>query len=137
MEEAEERNQPSRTRLTHFQLRMTQKGASITGQILQEMAQKIWDRLPQYSASERPKFSVGWLNNFKQRHSIRLRIRHGEATQLTDWLSEDLKQLRLIYDQYKSRDIYTMDEIGLFRRLRLIELLLLKHLLVANEQKVV
>jgi Tc5 transposase DNA-binding domain len=57
--------------LHQFQLRMTKKGTAITGEILQDMAEKIWDRLPQYSALERPKFSSGWLNNFKKRYNIR------------------------------------------------------------------
>jgi Tc5 transposase DNA-binding domain len=32
--------------LYQFQLRMTQKGAAITGDILKEMAGQIWDKLP-------------------------------------------------------------------------------------------
>lgn len=91
------------------------RGATITGEILQEMANKIWDRLPQYSALERPKFSHGWLHKFKQRHNIRQRIRHGEAAQVDrEALEEDLKELQRICDEYQLQDIYNMDETGLF-----------------------
>jgi Tc5 transposase DNA-binding domain len=101
--------------LYQFQVRMTQKGAAITGEILQEMANKIWDRLPQYSALDRPKFSYGWLHKFKQRHNIRQQIRHGEAAQINrKALEEDLKELRLVCNEYQLQDIYNMDETGLF-----------------------
>lgn len=94
---------------------MTQKGAAITGKILQEMANKVWKRLPQYSTLERPKFYYGWLHKFRQRHSIRQRIRHAEAAQVDrEALKEDLKELQLICDEYQLQDIYDMDETNLF-----------------------
>lgn len=101
--------------LYQFQLRMTRKGAAITGDILKEMAGQIWDKLPQYAETERPKFSNGWLEAFKKRHNVYRRIRHGEAAQVDrEALEEQLKKLHLICEEYNLRDIYNMDETGLF-----------------------
>jgi hypothetical protein len=56
--------------LNEWQIRMNRRGATITGYILKEMADKFWDNLPQYSTLERPRWSDGWLTAFKQ--SVRL-----------------------------------------------------------------
>jgi Fission yeast centromere protein N-terminal domain/Tc5 transposase DNA-binding domain len=50
--------------LYEFQLRMIRKGAAVTGDILTQMAEKIWDHLLQYSTILRPKFSAGRLDSF-------------------------------------------------------------------------
>ena len=41
--------------LNEWQIRMNRKGATITGYILKEMADKFWDNLPQYSMIQRPR----------------------------------------------------------------------------------
>ena len=56
--------------LYKWQLRMTRKGAAITGLVLCEMANMIWERLPQYQDQEKPKFSEGWLAKFKSQYHI-------------------------------------------------------------------
>jgi cytochrome c-type biogenesis protein CcmH/NrfF len=73
---------------------MTQKGATMTSQILQEMAGKIWDLLPQYSTLKRPKFSPGWLNRFKLRHGIHPRMRHGEGEEILNTVVEAFGERR-------------------------------------------
>jgi hypothetical protein len=67
--------------LNEWQIWMVRKGASISKLLLQEMAGRLWDKLPQYSNSSelKPKFSGGWLDNFKARHHISQKLRHGEA----------------------------------------------------------
>ena len=65
--------------LFDWQQRMIQRGATVTGDTLKEVAAEIWGRLPQYAGTERPKLSTGWLNGFKARYSIRKYRRHGEA----------------------------------------------------------
>lgn len=56
--------------LNEWQIRVVRRGASVTGDLLKEMANSFWNRMPQYSQSTKPKpaFSDGWLNAFKSRY---------------------------------------------------------------------
>ena len=56
--------------LFEWQQRMMRKEATITGEILKEIAAIFWSKLPQYADEEQPKFSTGWLDGFKNRHQI-------------------------------------------------------------------
>ncbi len=97
---------------------MNRKGATITGYILKEMADKFWDTLPQYSTLERPQWSDGWLTAFKQRHHINQKLRHGESAGIDrTQLELDLAELRTFLSDYPLEDIYNMDETGLFWKL--------------------
>ncbi|CDO71465.1 hypothetical protein BN946_scf184909.g59 [Trametes cinnabarina] len=61
--------------------------------------------------------SEGWLEAFKARHGLRGIKRHGEAgsTELTTVEAERARIQQLIRDHgYQPRDIYNMDETGLF-----------------------
>jgi hypothetical protein len=94
---------------------MNRKGATITGYILKEMADKFWDTLPQYSSLERPRWSDGWLTAFKQRHHIKQKLRHGQYAGLDRvQLEIELAELRNFLSDYPLDDIYNMDETGLF-----------------------
>jgi len=88
---------------------------TVTGDTLKEIASRLWDKLPQYSAIERPKFSNGWLAGFKIRHKIRKRKKHGEsATVDKAQLELDLTDIRAICDLYEPFAIFNMDETALY-----------------------
>ena len=57
--------------LFKWQQRMEQKKATVTGDILKEMAAILWEKLPHYAGQEVLKFSTGWLDGFKARHNIK------------------------------------------------------------------
>ena len=62
-------------------------------------------------------FSVGWLQKFKQRHSIHQVKLHGEGASVDlAAVSEALPQLQNICSNYPPERIYNMDETGLFYR---------------------
>jgi hypothetical protein len=64
-------------------------------------------------------FSNGWLEAFKNRHSIKSYHRFGEfGSANMAVIEESLSQIRLTLDQYERRDIYNMDETGLFYRMQ-------------------
>lgn len=62
------------------------------------------------------KASDGWLTRFKVRHAIAFKRIHGEAaevdqTALRDWQDH---VLRPVIERYAPKDIYNLDETGLF-----------------------
>ena len=101
--------------LFEWQQRMMRKEATITGEILKEIAAIFWSKLPQYADEEQPKFSTGWLDGFKNRHQIRKYRRHGEVGVVDNVVIEtELKNIREHLKEYDNRDIFNMDETGLF-----------------------
>ena len=62
-----------------------------------------------------PKWSIGWLEGFKSRNGIRKRKQHGEAVLVNMEGAEDrMIELCAIVVPYPLKDVYNMDETGLF-----------------------
>jgi hypothetical protein len=102
-------------------MQMEKKRAILTGDILKAKAHEIWSLLPQYSQQQEPKWSNGWLDNFKKRHSIKEYKLHGEGAS-ADILTQDsvrqMEDLRAECSNYALKDIFNMDETGLFWKLQ-------------------
>ena len=61
------------------------------------------------------KWSLGWLEGFKSRNGIRKRKQHGEAASANmDGAEDRMVELRVIVEPYPLKDVYNMDETGLF-----------------------
>lgn len=102
--------------LYHWQQWIENRNGLITGDILLEKARQIWSQIPDYQDIPTPEFSVGWLNNFKQRYNIRMRKQHGEASSVSQSATEEMKAIQTIAGEYNEEDIFNMDETGLFWR---------------------
>ncbi|KIL66716.1 hypothetical protein M378DRAFT_74681 [Amanita muscaria Koide BX008] len=66
---------------------------------------------------EQLKLSEGWLRSFKERHGLKERKRHGEAGSASQLTVEEERQRvqKIISDGgYRPRDVFNMDETGLF-----------------------
>jgi hypothetical protein len=103
--------------LYEWQQRMQHKKATITGEILKAKAHDIWILLPQYRDIEEPKWSNGWLGGFKTRFKIKEYIQHGEAAAADINNPENITQMadvRTLCKEYADKDIFNMDETGLF-----------------------
>jgi hypothetical protein len=100
---------------------MEKKRAIITGDILKAKAHEIWSLLPQYSQQQEPKWSNGWLDNFKKRHYIKEYKSYGEGAS-ADILSQDsvkqMEDLRAECSNYALKDTFNMDKTGLFWKLQ-------------------
>ncbi len=96
-----------------------QERANVNGELVRESAMKILDQL--YPRHEPFEFSSGWLEAFKFRHGIRSYCRFGESG-FVDMaaLTDTLPAICDILDQYTWKDIYNMDETGLFYRMQVL-----------------
>lgn len=96
---------------------VTDQGGVITGDILQEKAGEIWDRLPSSQGKNKPVFSSGWLTGFKARHGLYQHTFHGEEGAVPAAADEAMTTIHDEVRYYNERDIFNMDETGLFWRL--------------------
>ncbi|CAG8727715.1 1749_t:CDS:2 [Cetraspora pellucida] len=61
------------------------------------------------------KFSHSWLYKFKKRHGLKQIVKHEEDASVDDAIIEEaLPRLREILKEYDLKDIYNMNETGLF-----------------------
>jgi len=94
-----------------------QEHVNLSGDLIRESAMKIIDRLyPDHPPFE---FSNGWLETFKVRHGIKKHRRFGESGSVDmTTIAAALSGIRQVLDTYEWRDIYNMDESGLFYRMQ-------------------
>ena len=94
-----------------------QDRVNMSGDLLKESAKKILDRL--YPVHATFEFSNGWLESFKNRHGIRSYRRFGESGSVNmEVIEGERPKIREILDKYELKDIYNMDETGLFYRMQ-------------------
>jgi hypothetical protein len=95
---------------------MEAKKAIITDAILVAKAKEFADRLDY--PSEEFKCSNGWLCRFKQRRGIASRKLHGEASSVDSLAVHSGRcDLKALLSEYSPRDVYNIDETGLFYRM--------------------
>jgi hypothetical protein len=94
-----------------------QEHVNLSRDLIRESVMKIIDHLyPDHPPFE---FSNGWLEAFKVRHGIkkRRRFRESDSVDMTT-VAAALPRIRQVLDAYEWRDIYNMDESGLFYRMQ-------------------
>lgn len=86
----------------------------VSGPLLMEKAQEIAVKLNVKGAC----FSTGWLHKFKMRHGISSQVISGESKDAPDeTVDEWFKNLPSKIDGYQLKNIYNVDETGLFYNL--------------------
>ena len=75
-------------------------------------------RNPDFLKGEELTMSNGWIHNFLKRHELKQRSMNGESGSLTmtDQIIEKTTEIRNILKDYDLKDIYNMDETGLYYR---------------------
>jgi len=95
--------------------RRAEQEIPISGELIKEVATRLWKILEVYKNMEVPQFSNGWLAKFKGRYGIKQRTRHGEAGSVDEsFYAEQLIAVQAIAGQYHPSNIYNCDETGLF-----------------------
>lgn len=95
-----------------------QERVNITGELILEKANEALKLLhPEDPANHR--LSQGWLEKFKSRHGIKSYRRFGESGSVDMHDMENkLESIREKIDQFPRKDVFNMDETGLFYRLQ-------------------
>ncbi|XP_055835082.1 CENP-B homolog protein 2-like [Solanum dulcamara] len=89
----------------------------MSGEIIQGKAKDLF--LKMYGETNLEfSFSSGWLERFKSRYIIKSYRRFGESgSVIMKNIENELSNIRSKLDQFELKDIYNMDETGLFYRL--------------------
>ncbi len=99
--------------------RANQEWANVSGELVKESATKILDQL--YPGHEPFEFSSGQLEAFKSRHGIRSYRRFGKSGSVNmAAFANTFPAIRDVLDQYAWKDIYNMDETGLFYQMQVL-----------------
>jgi hypothetical protein len=88
----------------------------LTGEVLHQKWTQFAD-LAQIPVDERLSLSDGWLTRFKERNGLKKWRRHGEAgSSSTDTVEKERKRIQELIKKYgyRLKDIFNMDETGLF-----------------------
>jgi hypothetical protein len=91
-------------------------GILLTGEVLRQKWNTFAD-LAGIPNDERLKLSNGWLGRFKDRNGLRQMKRHGEAASSNvETVRSERKRLQDLIGEagYELRDVFNMDESGLF-----------------------
>lgn len=91
-------------------------GILLTGEVLRQKWNTFAD-LAGVLVDERLKLSNGWLMRFKERNGLKERKHHGEASSSNAETVEEERQWMqkiILEGGYELKDIYNMDETGLF-----------------------
>lgn len=86
--------------------------------MIQLQAAEFWGKILVYEGQEMPKFSAGWLENWKGRFGIKRVILHAEdgSVNVDDKTKEIMQGLQEKLMAFEGKDIYNMDETALYWR---------------------
>lgn len=91
-----------------------QEHVNMTGELIIEKAKKFMKDMYPVDTPDFT-FSIGWLGKFKARYGIKNFRRFGESGSVEmEGMEDKLKSIRDKVDQFEMKDIFNMDETGLF-----------------------
>ncbi|XP_024639887.1 CENP-B homolog protein 2-like [Medicago truncatula] len=105
-----------------------QERVNITGELILQKARDTMKLLYPHDDSDF-NFSTGWLGKFKHRHGIKSFRRFVESGSVdVQDMEQKLVSIREKIDQFPMKDVFNMDETGLFYRLQVDHSLATKQL---------
>jgi DDE superfamily endonuclease/Fission yeast centromere protein N-terminal domain/Tc5 transposase DNA-binding domain len=100
--------------LIGWQQAVERQGGVTSDHLIRTEALRIWSEIPAYKDQPIPSFSNSWLQKFKTSHGIRRVQLHGEAGSVNLNAESEMNTVRALAAQFEPRNIYNMDETGLF-----------------------
>ena len=82
-------------------------------------AKRFYALLPKSANEKELQFSHEWVQNFKKRYNIKGYICHGEdaSANVSEEVFKKIEDIITLVSQYRSCDVFNMDETSLFYRL--------------------
>ena len=101
--------------LFHVYQLLQRRGVPVSGQLLVEHAQTLWNEIEEYNGQPYPKLTSGWLRGFQKRYNVKIGNQRKEAGSDPYETEEKMDSIRAIVKHHGDpADIYSMDEIGLW-----------------------
>ncbi|KNE91615.1 hypothetical protein PSTG_14967 [Puccinia striiformis f. sp. tritici PST-78] len=87
---------------------------TVTGEVIKEKW-RDFARLAGIPSEDWRSLSSGWLDSYKMRHQIKSYRKHGEGASVDlVVLEEEVERIKKITSKFKLKNIFNMDETGLF-----------------------
>jgi hypothetical protein len=100
--------------IVNWVLHCESRGVRLKGDLIILKAKRLFE-LAGISKEDLPAFSNGWLDKFKKRHGFKSFQSHGESGSVDmDVVRTGRELLKDVTSQYPRKDIFNMDETGLF-----------------------
>lgn len=98
---------------------MQENNVALSDDLVVAAAKRFYALLPRGANEKELQFSHGWVQNFKKRYNIKGYTRHGEdaSTDVSEEVLKKMEDIKTLVSQYRSCDVFNMDETGLFYRL--------------------
>ena len=83
--------------------------------MIQEAASQFWKMIPALACNLEPKFTIGWLDEFKKRYKLKKYKQYGEAgfADIAD-LEETIIKLWKLMNKYDMKNFYNINKAALF-----------------------
>ena len=116
---------------------MQENNVALSDDLVVAAAKRFYALIPRGSNEKELQFSHGWVQNFKKRYNIKSYTRHGEdaSANVSEEVLKRMEDIKTLISQYRSCDIFNMDETGLFYRLEPNRTLATKRLSGKKKQK--
>jgi hypothetical protein len=116
---------------------MQENNVAISDDLVVAATKRFYALLPRSANEKELQFSHGWVQNFKKRYNIKGYTRHGEdaSADVSEEVLKKMEDIKTLVSQYRSCDVFNMDETGLFYRLEPNRTLATKRLSGKKKQK--
>ncbi len=104
------------TALANWVFQCQARGVAISSDLIKAKGKAFSEQLN--LTDKAPEFSNGWLESFQKRYGLKAHVLHGESGSAdTAAIETSMPRIRGRLSKYSLKDIYNMDETGLFYRM--------------------
>ena len=83
--------------------------------MIQKTVSKFWKLIPALACNPEPKFSSGWLDDFKKCYNLKKHKQHDEAASANYADSEKrMIELQTLIEKYETENSYNINETELY-----------------------
>ena len=109
---------------------MQENNVALSNDLVVAIAKRFYALLPRGANKKELQFSHRWVQNFKKRYNIKGYTHHGKdaLVNVSEEVLKKMEDIKILVSQYRSCDVFNMDETSLFYRLEPNHMLAMKRL---------